>query len=222
MDDDFTNLPRHQLGRRSDEQLLAYMRDAHAAGAQRAVADAYDLLVFRHEKRLAYLLWKLPADRVPDLLQEVFLEAFAAIVEGKKIDNFSAWTARVAHNTVADFWRGKDGRQLKTDRSAASDDDDSGRRAEGGEPIDDGDFGAFEVHDLIDQLLAERLPAHREIIELYVIEGRPAGEVAKATGESADNVYQVAKRFRDDLRRLLNGEELDDNDDPGSRREDRI
>jgi RNA polymerase sigma factor (sigma-70 family) len=215
MDDDFTHLPGHQLGRRSDEQLVAYMRDAHAADAQRAVADAFDQLVFRHEKRLAYLLHKLPADRVPDLLQEVFLEAFAAIVEGRRIDSFSAWTARVAHNTVADFWRGKEGRQLKTDRSAASDDEpDGGRRADRGEPTDDGDFGAAEVHQLIDLLLDRlKLPAHREIIELYVIQGRPAGEVAKATGESDDNVYQVAKRFRDDLRRLLRGEDIDDNDE---------
>ena len=213
MDDDFTYLPGHQLGRRSDAQLLAYMRDAHAADAQRAVADAFDQLLFRHEKRVAYLLHKLPADRVPDLLQEVFLEAFAAIVDGKRIDNFSAWTARVAHNTVADFWRGKEGRQLKTDRSAASDDDADGRRADRGEPTDDGDFGAAEVHQLVDHLLARRSPAHREIIELYVIQGRSAGEVAKATGESADNVYQVAKRFRDDLRRLLRGEDIDDNDE---------
>src|SRR3954453_2681436 len=214
MDDDFTHLPGHQLGRRSDEQLLAYMRDAHAADADRAVADAFDQLLFRHRRRVAYLLHKLPADRVPDLLQEVFLNAFEAIIEGKRIDNFSAWTARVAHNTVADFWRGKEGRQLKTDRSAASDDDsEAGRRADRGEPSDEGDFGEAEVHQLIDQLLDARLPAHREIIELYVIQGRPAAEAAKTTGEGEANIYQVAKRFRDDLRRLLRGEELDDNDE---------
>ena len=207
--DDFTHLPGHELGRRSDEQLLAYIRGARAAGQPRAAADAFDHLVFRHRRRIAYLLFKVPADRVEDLVQDVFMAAFEAIVEGKKIDNFSAWTARVAHNTVADFWRGKEGRQLKVDRSAADGDDD-GRRADRGEPTTDGDYGAAEVSQLIDQLLDARSATHRAIVVLYVIQGRPAGEVVEATGESDSNVYQVAKRFRDDLSRLLRGDDLED------------
>jgi RNA polymerase sigma-70 factor (ECF subfamily) len=222
MDDDFTILPRHELGRRSDEELLAYMRAAHARSQSGAVADAFDHLVSRHERRLRYLLHKMPKDRVEDLLQEVFLAAFEAIVADKRIDNFSAWVARVAHNTVVDFWRGKDGQQLKIDRSAASDDDaDAGRSAVRAPAVDEGEFGEAEVWQLIDQLLDARSESHRAIVVLYVIQGRPAGEVAEATGESESNVYQVAKRFRDDLHRLLRGEDLD-NDDPGPRREDRI
>ena len=207
MNDYFDRLPERELGRRSDGELLDYIRDAHAAGAGHAVTDAFDHLVTRHRRRLAYLVDKVPADRVEDLLQEVYMAAFEAIVAGKSIDSFSAWTARVAANTVADFWRGREGRQLKVDRSAASADDDAdGRRADRGEASVEGDFGAAELRQLIDQLLDERSESHRAIVLLFVIQGRKADAVSQLTGETETNVYKVAQRFRDDLNRLLHGD----------------
>ena len=214
MDDDFTNLPKHELGRLSDEALVAYMRDARAAGAKSAEDVAFDVLVFRHKKRLRFLLLrKVPENRVDELLQEVFLAGFQGIVSDQEIANFSAWINRVASNTIADFWRGKEGKQLNLDREAARLEDEEGDVPERGV---DGDFGAFETWDLIDSLLARLRASHQEIVRLYVLQGDKAKPVCDATGESADNVYQVAKRFRDDLRRLLNGGTIDDNDETGS------
>jgi RNA polymerase sigma factor (sigma-70 family) len=206
----FVPVPHHALGRLSDERLVAHIRAAHGAAAPTAVADAFDVLHHRHRRRIGYLLSsKLPAERAEDLLQDVFLDAFEAIVGGREIDHLSGWLARVAHNTVADFWRGREGRQLKLDRSASPTDDADARRAE---PSAEGDFGEWEVREVVEQLLAARKQTHREIVRRNVLEGRPARDVAEATGETEDNVYQVAKRFRDELRRLLRGDRLNDND----------
>ena len=220
MDDDFTPLPEHELGRRSDDQLVAYVRAAAAAGASGAVELGFELLVHGHRRRLRALIGRgLPADRVDDLLQETFLAAFDSIVAGKRIDAFAPWINKVARNTLADFWRGREGTQLKRDREAAPRDDEDAAPAPG--PSVEGDFGLVEAWELIDGLLARRLPAHRAIVVLFVFQKRSAREVTDATGESADNVYKVAQRFRDDLHRLLHGEPPADNE-PGSGREDRM
>jgi RNA polymerase sigma factor (sigma-70 family) len=220
MDDDFTHWDERRLAQHADEELVARIRDARDHGRADAAADAFEHLVHRHEKRVRGLLHNVPADRVEDLLQDVFMAAFEGVIGGRDIDIFRAWLAQVARNTVAEMWRGKQGRQIKLDREAAA--------REGGdpdrplpEPASDGGYGGIEAQHVVDQLLRRRSEAHRRVVELYVIEQLSAAEAARVTGESANNVYKVAERFRRDLRRALDGEDLHDNDDPGSGREDR-
>jgi RNA polymerase sigma-70 factor (ECF subfamily) len=210
--DDFANLPGRELGRRSDEELVAYIRAVRERGATSAASGAFDHLVFRHRKRLHWLLARmLPAERVDELLQDVFLDAFQGVIGDKPIDNFQAWVNQVARNTIADFWRGKEGVQIKRDREAApADDDDDGRSARRQDPSVDGDFGSFETMDLIGSLLAKLSDTHRTIVVLAVLQQRPAAEVRSATGESDSNIYKVAQRFRDNLRRRLRGDHSED------------
>ena len=208
--DDVTNPTRELLARRTDEELIAFVRTARERGAHGALNAAFEMLQFRHQDRVrARLRLKLPADRVDDAVQDIFLDAFRAVVAGRPIERFPAWLNSVVANTIAEFWRGKDGRGVQNERAGVQLDD----RRDGSpayELADDGGFEASSTSMLVDDLIAGRRPSHQAIVRMNVLEGRPANEVAAATGETAANVYQVAKRFRDELRAVLHGAAHDD------------
>ena len=64
--------------------------------------------------------------------------------------------------------------------------------------------GAIELQMIIDAVMAQLSPEHRSVVELHVFEGLPAAEVGKRLdGMTADNVAQVASRFRKRLRDAL-------------------
>lgn len=193
-DDDFTD-----LARLTDEALLDHARDPSA------VDQAFTLLHFRHRDRVAGILAnKLEPQLTEDLTQDVFIDLYDAIVDGKRIDNVRAWLNQVARNTIAEFYRGRNGRHLDASRGGLQLDDDT-REGAPAELESEGGYGAVETSMVIDELLARRSAVHQEIVRLAVLESRAGQDVADATGKTPDNVYQVSKRFRDDLRAVLAG-----------------
>ena len=56
---------------------------------------------------------------------------------------------------------------------------------------------------------------HRQVVRLALIDGMPPAEVARLSGFSLDNVYQVVSRARKKLRDILRGFDDDDSDHPG-------
>ena len=216
MDDERNDHGEHRLARLTDEELVALIRRAHADGRRALAGDGFAMLHFRHARRVRGMLRsKVPAERADELEQEVFLAAFEGVTGSGHIASFQAWLTRTTRNHIAELWRGRDGRQIKQDREAAArigGDPDAPPRPE---PATDGGYGEWETSELIGSLLAGRTALHRDIVEIYVIDGGSAEETARRTGATPDNVYQVAHRFRADLRRLLEGGRLDDNDDPG-------
>ena len=57
--------------------------------------------------------------------------------------------------------------------------------------------GAVELHLIIEELVAELSPAHRQVVELHVFEGVPAAETCeRVDGMSPDNVAKIASRFQ--------------------------
>jgi RNA polymerase sigma factor (sigma-70 family) len=182
--------------RLTDEELLARVR---AAGRDRE--RALELLVARHVGRVrARLRLRVPDHLVDDMTHDVLVDAIDAALAGRRIESFRAWLDRVVANTRAEYYRGKEYRRLVRDREAAALGEPRERGAEA-------DFGEVELRELIEQLLARRSPAHRAVIERYVLGDLSANETARASGESAGNVYKIAQRFRDDLRAALAGGE---------------
>ena len=191
----------------TDEVLVALMRDAHPRESWTAQA-AFDELLARHQDRInGRLRGKLPPDEADDQTQEVFLALFdAVLVKGQAIDHVGPWLSGVAAKKIADFHRGKGGQHLTVSRAAVQlDDDDPDAPAR--ELPDEGEHGRLEAQLVVDQLLARRSDAHQAIVRLYVLEGRSAKDAADATGESENNVYKVAQRFRDDLKAALRGDD---------------
>jgi RNA polymerase sigma factor (sigma-70 family) len=178
----------------SDEELLARVR---APGPERA--RALELLVARYVGAVrARLRMRVPDHLVEDMTHDVLVEAIEAALAGRRIESFRAWLDRVVANTRAEYYRGKEYRRLVRDREAAALEDPRERGAEA-------EYGEVELRQLIQQLLVRRSPAHRAVIEGYVLGDLSADEVARASGESAANVYKIAQRFRDDLRAALAG-----------------
>ena len=178
----------------SDEELLARVRDP---GPDRA--RALELLVARYVGVVrARLRMRVPDQLVEDMTHDVLAEAIEAALAGRRIESFRAWLDRVVANTRAEYYRGKEYRQLVRDREAAAREEPHERGAEA-------DYGEVELRELIERLLAGRSPAHRAVIEGYVLGDLSADEIARACGESAANVYKIAQRFRDELRAALAG-----------------
>ncbi|MEA2294416.1 MAG: hypothetical protein QOE86_2055 [Solirubrobacteraceae bacterium] len=207
--DDFTNPNRRALAQRTDEALIAYVRDAYAAGATAAVQLGWSLLQYRHQDRIRGILAaKLPSDNVDEAAQEVLIAAYEAVVGEHDIARFAGWLNQVTFNLRAEFWRGKPGKSVKVVREGVPLDDDR-EGSSSYELADDGGFDRSDLELLVDELLARRNSRHREIVRLNVIEGWRAKEVSAKTGETEANVYQVAKRFRDELRAALAGADDD-------------
>ncbi len=182
----------------TDEELVGFVRSAQRSGARSAAFDAYEHLCARHDRRVRVMLLSKVPDGVDDLAQEVRIAAFQGVVGDREIQNFKAWLVRIVRNTIADVWRGREGREIEHAREAAR------RNPDGApEPAFAGEYGEWETWQVIDGLLAELSAQHREVVELYVIDDLGASETSRRTGESADNVYQIAKRFRTELRSRL-------------------
>lgn len=170
----------------TDEELVA----ALAGGDDSAVAH----LLYRHQDRLLGMAHRVPGDFRGDVVQDVFLALHSACLSGTRISNFRAWSNQVLRNKEAEFWRGKQGRQIKREREGAP---------LGTDVPDDGGFGLVEARLVIEALLAALSPSHRIVVESSVIAGRSGRESAAASGESEANVYQISKRFRTALKAAL-------------------
>jgi RNA polymerase sigma factor (sigma-70 family) len=204
--DEFQPLPDHALARCDDQALLAYITAARGADIAHESTRGLWHLVDRHVDRVkARLRLRVPDHLLDDMTHDVLVDAIEAALAGRKIENLNAWLNRVIENTRAEFYRGKHYRQLQHDREAASldRDDDAGKPAPAREEGVEGDYGAAELRDLIVQLLGDRSDTHRAVIELYIFEDLTAKDVTAQTGESENNIYKIAERFRTDLRELL-------------------
>lgn len=210
---DFRRRNRSELDRLSDEELLAYIREAHAAGDRAALDDGFAVLVFRHERDVKYRVWlKVPKDDLEDVAQEALLSAVRAALEGREIRNFKALLNTIVSRRIADY-TDKRASRPPTERLAEEHADDE--EVWGEVPSVEDETGAVEVQSVIDQAYAELNEVHRAVVDLYVFEGRSADDTAAEVNErfdghsvltgpmTNDNVHQIAKRFRDTLRALL-------------------
>jgi RNA polymerase sigma factor (sigma-70 family) len=202
--DDYTGPEDRRLARKTDEDLVAIVREAYARGSVKGVQAAFEQLQIRYQKRVfGKLKSKLPKGAsLEDATQEAFLDLYEGIVGGKDIQVVGKWMSGVLRNHIADAYRGKAGTEheaLKESVPLDAVDPD----APAFELPSDGGFDAADTQFIVDELLDARSELHREIVELSVFEGRPAKDVAAQTGATDANVYQVSKRFRDELRARL-------------------
>lgn len=89
------------LNKMSDEELAL----SYANGDNRA----FDLLLSRNQSKLfAYILFVVrDRDTADDIFQETFVKVITKLQEGKYSPSgkFSAWTMRIAHNVIMDWYR---------------------------------------------------------------------------------------------------------------------
>ena len=73
------------------------------------VTAAFQTLTVRYYRSVAGFVFKKVnrADLVEDLVQETFLEAFAALKDGKRPNHFSSWLFGIAHHRCGKWLRRK-------------------------------------------------------------------------------------------------------------------
>src|SRR5215213_11366395 len=86
---------------RSDEQLLALFRAGHDE-AFRVLHDRYRQRLFAYVRQMLSATSRADAE---DVLQDVFVRAYAALRADGRDVNLRAWLYRVAHNRCIDHLR---------------------------------------------------------------------------------------------------------------------
>ena len=198
----FRPLSEIELGRLTDEELIAYLRRAHAGGALDAARLALQILVFGYWNHVLYRLErKLPAPAVEDVTSDVIVRAIQSAFAGQSVGEFRSWLNTITDRAAADFYRT---RSRRPEQTPLERDEEEGPSAG---PAVSGDAGYVEVQMVLEQALGELRPDHRRVVEIVVFEDRTASEAAdEVEGMTTANAYQVVSRFRARLRELLEGD----------------
>ena len=206
----FRNLSDLELQQLSDDELIARVRAARDAAEFEAAKLALSVLVFGHMDSVARrVALKLPSQDVDQVASSAMISAITSAFNGQSVGEFRSWLHTVVDRRVADHYRRGRLEQVPLP------DEHAGDVAIWGQlPGVEDETGAVEVQNLVDGVLGELGPAHREAVELAVFDQLSAAEVARQVTASfpdakmsADNVYKVAQRFRDRLREKLETEE---------------
>ena len=185
----------------SDEKLIAYLRDASSAGDAAAAKRALAILVYGYardvERRMAL---RLPRYAVEDAAEDALVRAIAAAFDGTSVGEFRSGLARSSTappptgfaSVGVDRWRRRcRASTWATRRSGGG----AGKRERGGR-------GRAAARCRRGHGSAERKPPLGR--ELHVFDGLAAAEVCeRIDGMTADNVAQIASRFRKRLRDAL-------------------
>jgi len=175
---------QHELERLDDDALIAYMREAGAAGHESA-GLALAMLAYGYRPRVrARVSMKIPAQDVDDVTDEILAKALFSTFDGSYGGQFGAWMNTITQRAIADYHRRGPGR-VKA------------------EPLDERDAAPqgdeVETGDALERALAALNPEHRRVIDLW-LRGYGAQEI---DGVSDANVHQIVSRFRRALRGQL-------------------
>lgn len=172
--------------------------------AQRRDPAAFARLIDCYERRLLYYLRRFvpDADRVLDVLQDVWLTVFRKLPELRSADAFRTWLYRIAHDRVAGQVRA-DVRRERAYEAARS-------HHRGATADDAGDPGEACASAENAALVHRALPAlsvdHREVLALRFVEDMTVEEIAAVTRAAAGTVksrlHYAKLALRAELERL--------------------
>ena len=178
---------QHELERLDDDALIAYMREAGAAGHE-STGLALGMLAYGYRSRVrARVSMKIPAQDVDDVTDEILAKALFSTFDGSYGGQFGAWMNTITQRAIADYHRRGPGRvkaEPLDERDAAPEDDE------------------VETGDALERTLAALNPDHRRVIDLW-LRGYGAQEI---DGVSDANVHQIVSRFRRALRGQLDAD----------------
>lgn len=198
----FRPLPDLDLQHLTDEQLVAYIREARDVGQLVEGRRGLAILVSGYERNVKRRLSiKVPSYVVDDLAHDALVRAFAAAFDGSSIGEFRSWLHTIVDRTAADFFRRAERRPKET---ILPSEHPGEKDAWSAEPSIDGEAGAVETRIIVEDVLDTFSETHRAVIEHHVFDGLTASEVCdRIDGMSEDNVAQIASRFRAKLRICL-------------------
>jgi RNA polymerase sigma factor (sigma-70 family) len=198
---DFRELPEHELSALGDEQLIAYLRAARAAGRHDAMKPAVAVLVFGYHANLVNRArLKLPEADIEDVVSEAIASAIASAFDGTSVGEFRSWLHTILSRRIADYHEARS-RRPKTAPLPGEDEETWGHEPRVA-PEGDALFARTCILHALDELRDQR---HRRVIDLYVLGPHAAGETAALMGDGMTeaNVHQISSRFERRVKELL-------------------
>jgi RNA polymerase sigma-70 factor (ECF subfamily) len=177
--------PRTDLDQPDAHELLARAR-RHDPAALRELFE-------RHKDRVAAQVQRMTGDpaAVDDLVQEVFIAAFAHLDSFRGDSQFRTWLYRIATNKVRNWWDSDQRRRRREHRSA--------ELPELGPNTPDEDLEAREHRDRLYRAMAKLSTKLREAFVARVIEGMSLQEASEALGIPISTVSYRTRRAEDVL-----------------------
>jgi RNA polymerase sigma-70 factor, ECF subfamily len=179
-------------------------RIIHAA--RRGDHDAWEVLYRSVHPRLrSFFLRKVGPDHAEDAVNETMAGAIASIkgyTPGEA--GFDGWVFGIARNVVADYHR----RLARDRRQPAVAHLIDGTGPENAAAVGD-DLDLRDEHVRLRSLFARLSPSEREVLELRVVAGLSADQVAAVLNRRPTAVRTAQSRALAHLRRLLEAERVD-------------
>ena len=198
----FRPTPPEQLNNLSDEDLIAYVLSARAAGARDEARAAIQILVYGHRRDIERKVrLKMKEHAIDEVADKALLRAVRSAFDGESVGQFKSWLWTIVSREVADWYRTQERRPVET----ALPEEHEGNEEIWGVSLSvevDLDTG-IDTRRCIERAMEGLNDQHRRVVELYWLEDANAKETAEQTGETEDNVYQVANRFKKALRKCL-------------------
>jgi RNA polymerase sigma-70 factor, ECF subfamily len=197
-------------GRRSSpHRLVAKEDEALVAGAKTGDAQAFELLVERHEGRIFSMARRMTRNRedAEDIVQQSFQKAFLHLRKFEGDSLFSTWLTRIAINEALMLLRRKRGsREVPIE---------SNTEGETVLPLDIPDLGPNpedrclqrEQERILSAAVNELTPGMRRAIELRELGELSTGETAEVMGLSVGavkaRVFHGRRKLRQTLKRYV-------------------
>ena len=163
----------------------------------------FEEIVTRYQARLFGMArrYSRREDEVADVVQEIFLKAYARLDSWRGDAPFEHWLMRLATNTCYDFLRGHQRNREDSFTDLTREECDWLERNVAGTHRDSSSADAAKA--LVAKVLERLSPANRMVITLLELEDRPVREIAALTGWSESLVKVRAFRARAEMRRIL-------------------
>ena len=162
-------------------------------------------LIDRYQRHVGRIVGRrVPADRVPELIHEVFVKAYVNLAQFSDSVPFEHWLAGIAVRTCYDFWR----ERAREDVPVSALSEDHQRWIE--QTLSSQSDRQFrdqtakqEAADVLEWALRQLSPENRAVLTLVHLDGYSVREAAQLLGWTLVNVKVRAYRARKAMRALL-------------------
>lgn len=167
------------------------------AAAQAGDRQAQAAIFLRHRAEVAAFLSRLTGDPtvVDDLVQEVFIAAFAGLPGFRGDAQLSSWLYRICLSKARNFWDAQRRRERREATGAA--------RFSTHAPSAEEDFEAAEQRRALYRALGELPTSYREAFTARILEGMSLADACKLLGAPCSTVSYRTRRAIDLLSRAL-------------------
>ncbi len=178
---------------------------ALVAAAKRGDAQAFEDLVFRHERRVFAVAQRITNNRedAEDVVQESFHKVFRHLNDFQEKSRFSTWLTRIAMNEAFMLLRRRRG-FLEVLPESPDDGVAASEAFVDQSPSPEESCGRRERRELLTEAINRLGPKIRRTIQLRDIEERSAEETAQILGTSIGAVKARLFQGRRKLRRTVN------------------